>query len=110
MALLSPLFLDINVSFTTDTFLATTPSLETPFESPVLIFGLAMLIFLLAPLLLKRYRLPGIIGVILVGAAIGPNGIGLLERGETIQLLGEVGIIYLMSLLRRRLLILVSCR
>nr|WP_233710815.1 cation:proton antiporter [Natronococcus pandeyae] len=55
-----------------------------------------MVIFLVAPLVLKRYRLPGIIGIILVGAAIGPNGANLLERDDTIQLLGEVGLIYLM--------------
>jgi Kef-type K+ transport system membrane component KefB/nucleotide-binding universal stress UspA family protein len=68
----------------------------TPFEDPVLVFGLAIVIFLVAPLVLERYRLPGILGIILVGAAIGPNGLHLLERGETIQLLGEVGLIYLM--------------
>nr|WP_306060149.1 cation:proton antiporter [Natronococcus sp. AD5] len=55
-----------------------------------------MVIFLVAPLALKRYRLPGIIGIILIGAAIGPNGVNLLERDATIQLLGEVGLIYLM--------------
>ncbi|NUC73071.1 cation:proton antiporter [Haloterrigena sp. SYSU A558-1] len=67
-----------------------------PVEDPILIFGLAMTVFLVAPLVLDRYRLPGIIGVIVVGAAIGPNGLGILERGETIVLLGEVGIVYLM--------------
>ena len=76
----------------------TRPSLHPPFDDPVVIFGLAVLVFLAAPLILKRYRLPGIVGIILVGAAIGPNGVGLLERGETIQLLGEVGLIYLMFL------------
>nr|WP_241434423.1 cation:proton antiporter [Natronorubrum tibetense] len=76
--------------------LATGPSLTPPFDDPVLIFGLAMVIFLVAPLVLKRYRLPGIVGVILIGAAIGPNGVHLLERDATIQLLGEVGLIYLM--------------
>nr|WP_245977522.1 cation:proton antiporter [Halopiger aswanensis] len=55
-----------------------------------------MLVFLTAPLVLQRYRLPGIVGIIVVGAAIGPNGAGLLERDETIVLLGEVGIVYLM--------------
>ena len=74
------------------------PSLQPPFDDPVVIFGLAVLVFLAAPLVLRRYRLPGIVGIILVGAAIGPNGVGLLERGETIQLLGEVGLIYLMFL------------
>ena len=67
-----------------------------PFEDPVLIFGLAMVVFLTAPLVLARYRLPGIVGIILVGAAIGPNGLHVLERDATIQLLGEVGLIYLM--------------
>ncbi|WP_440772425.1 cation:proton antiporter domain-containing protein [Natronorubrum sp. DTA28] len=80
----------------TATPLATGPSLTPPFDDPVLIFGLAMVIFLVAPLVLKRYRLPGIVGIILIGAAIGPNGVHLLERDATIQLLGEVGLIYLM--------------
>ncbi|WP_409348434.1 cation:proton antiporter [Natronorarus salvus] len=57
-----------------------------------------MVIFLVAPLLLERHRLPGIIGIILVGAAIGPNAAGILERGDAIVLLGEVGLIYLMFL------------
>ena len=72
------------------------PFLTFPVTDPILIFGLAMIIFLIAPLVLVRYRLPGIIGVILIGAAIGPNGLGVLERDETIILLGEVGIVYLM--------------
>ncbi|THE63307.1 cation:proton antiporter [Salinadaptatus halalkaliphilus] len=78
--------------------LASRVSLTPPFDDPVLVFGLAVVVFLVAPLLLQRYRLPGIVGIILVGAAIGPNGLGLLERGETIQLLGEVGLIYLLFL------------
>ena len=72
------------------------PSLELPFDDPVIVFGLAMVVFLVAPLVLERNRLPGIVGIILVGTAIGPNGLGLLERGETIQLLGEVGLLYLL--------------
>ncbi|MDL5363057.1 cation:proton antiporter [Halalkalicoccus sp. NIPERK01] len=57
-----------------------------------------MVIFLVAPLLLERHRLPGIIGIILTGAAIGPNAAGMIERGDAIVLLGEVGLIYLMFL------------
>ncbi|WP_255192534.1 cation:proton antiporter [Natronobeatus ordinarius] len=67
-----------------------------PVDDPVLIFGLAMLVFLTAPLVLQRYRLPGIVGIIVVGAVIGPNALGILERDDTIVLLGEVGIVYLM--------------
>ena len=67
-----------------------------PVDEPVVIFGVAMLVFLVAPLVLQRYRLPGIVGIILVGAAIGPNALGVLERDQTIVLLGQVGLIYLM--------------
>lgn len=73
-----------------------TPALTLPVADPILVFGLAMVVFLTAPLLIQQYRLPGIVGIILVGAAIGPNGIGLLDRGETVVLLGEVGLVYLM--------------
>ncbi|MXV61041.1 universal stress protein [Natronorubrum sp. JWXQ-INN-674] len=71
-------------------------ALSLPIDDPILIFGLAMIVFLVVPLVLGRYRLPGIIGIIVVGAVIGPNGLGVLERDETIVLLGEVGIVYLM--------------
>lgn len=67
-----------------------------PFTDPIMVFGLAMIVFLTVPLLLARYRIPGIIGIILVGALIGPNALHLLQRGETIQLLGQVGLVYLM--------------
>jgi Kef-type K+ transport system membrane component KefB len=71
-------------------------SLEPPFEEPVLVFGLAMLAFFTAPLLLERFSLPGIIGIILVGAAIGPDGLGLIADPEGIELLGEAGLVFLM--------------
>ncbi|MEX1050233.1 MAG: cation:proton antiporter, partial [Gemmatimonadales bacterium] len=73
-------------------------SFELPFTEPVLIFALAMMIFLLAPRLAERFGIPGIIGVILAGALVGPNGLHLLERNQTIVLLGTVGLIYLMFL------------
>ncbi|WP_207588341.1 cation:proton antiporter [Halomontanus rarus] len=76
----------------------TADGLGIPITDSVAIFWLAIVIFLLAPLVLDRYRLPGIVGIILAGAAVGPNGVGLLERGETIVLLGEVGLLYLMFL------------
>ncbi|HEX2189247.1 MAG TPA: cation:proton antiporter [Longimicrobiaceae bacterium] len=74
--------------------LAAVPSL--PFTDPVLIVALAMGIFLVVPILFERLRIPGIIGLIVVGAAVGPNGFGLLARDDTIILLGTVGLLYLM--------------
>ncbi|MDZ5812072.1 cation:proton antiporter [Halorubrum sp. AD140] len=71
-------------------------SLSRPFEDPVLIFALAMCIFLIAPLLLERFKIPGIVGVMVFGALVGPNALGLLARDDAIILLGEIGIVYLM--------------
>jgi len=67
-----------------------------PFEDPVLIFALVMLIILLAPLLFRKIKIPGIVGLILTGALVGPSILGLLERDFTIELLGTVGLLYLM--------------
>jgi Kef-type K+ transport system membrane component KefB/mannitol/fructose-specific phosphotransferase system IIA component (Ntr-type)/nucleotide-binding universal stress UspA family protein len=71
---------------------------ELPFTDPVLIFALAMAVFLLAPLVAERYRIPGILGLILVGALIGPNVLNLVARDFTFQLLGTVGLLYLVFL------------
>ena len=69
-----------------------------PFEDPVLVFGTVMLIILLAPLAARKAGLPGIIGLIAAGILVGPHGVGLLERGQSIQLLGKVGLLYIMFL------------
>lgn len=69
-----------------------------PTTDPVLIVAIAMVFFLVAPPLSERARLPGIIGTILAGALVGPAGLGLLERDATIELLGTVGLLYLMFL------------
>lgn len=74
--------------------LAALPTL--PFTDPVLIVALATLIFLAVPLVFERIRVPGIIGLIIAGALVGPHGLGLLARDETIVLLGTVGLLYLM--------------
>lgn len=77
---------------------ATGFSLTLPITNPVLIFALAMVVFLVAPLAVERFRVPGMVGIIVAGAIIGPHGLNLLERGQTIVLLGTVGLIYLMFL------------
>ncbi|MFU8811868.1 MAG: cation:proton antiporter [Balneolaceae bacterium] len=71
-------------------------SFSTPFDDPVLIFALVMLIILLAPLVFRKFRIPGIVGLILSGTVVGPGMLGLIERDFTIELLGTVGLLYLM--------------
>lgn len=70
--------------------------LPFPITDPVLVFGMVMLIIFTAPLLFRRYKIPGIIGLILFGAIAGPSAMGILERDATMVLLGTVGLIYLM--------------
>jgi Kef-type K+ transport system membrane component KefB/mannitol/fructose-specific phosphotransferase system IIA component (Ntr-type) len=69
-----------------------------PISDPVLIFAIAMAIFLLAPVLFERMKIPGIIGLIVLGAVVGPNVLNLLERDFTFELLGQVGLLYLVFL------------
>ena len=76
------------------TLIGNLPSL--PIDQPVAVFGLALAVFLIAPILIERFGLPGIVGIVLAGIAIGPDGSGLLAHGEAIQLLGAVGLVYLL--------------
>lgn len=70
--------------------------LSTPIKDPVPVFLMILGIMLIAPLLFERIRLPGIVGLILAGVLVGPNGLGLLARDNTIVLLGTVGLLFLM--------------
>ena len=67
-----------------------------PLEEPVLIFGFAVFIFLLSPILMRKLRVPAIIGPIIAGIIVGPNGLELLARDSTIELLGTVGLLFIM--------------
>jgi len=71
-------------------------NIPLPFEDPVLIFALVMLIILLAPMVFKKMKIPGLVGLILAGTVVGPGLLGLIERDFTIELLGTVGLLYLM--------------
>lgn len=69
---------------------------ETPFQSSVLIFAVILFIILLAPIVLRLLRIPGIVGLILSGVAIGPNGFFLLEKSEGVNLFSTIGLLYIM--------------
>ncbi|EJF09819.1 cation:proton antiporter [Pontibacter sp. BAB1700] len=72
--------------------------LVPPFEDPVLIFTMVLLIILVAPIILNKLRIPGIVGLILAGVIVGPNGFNLLLRDASIILFGTVGLLYIMFL------------
>ena len=68
-----------------------------PIENPVLIFFIVLVIILFAPILLNRIRVPHIIGLIIAGVIIGPNGLNLLAPDSSFEIFGNAGILYLMS-------------
>ena len=69
-----------------------------PWSNPVLIFASILLIILFAPILLNRLKIPQLIGLIIAGAIIGPNGLNLLQRDSSVVLFGTVGLLYIMFL------------
>jgi len=74
------------------------PEVHLPFSNPVAIFVLVLLIILLSPIVLKRFKIPGIVGMIISGIIIGPKGLNLLPYDSSIILLGTIGLLYLMFL------------
>jgi Kef-type K+ transport system membrane component KefB len=67
-----------------------------PLTNPVLVFALILLIILLAPILLQRMRIPGIIGLIVSGVEIGPFGLNFLEKNSAVDLFSTIGLLYIM--------------
>ncbi len=69
---------------------------HTPFGNSVLIFSLILFIILLAPIILNRFKIPGIIGLILCGMIIGPNGLFLIQKNSAVNLFSTIGLLYIM--------------
>jgi Kef-type K+ transport system membrane component KefB len=69
-----------------------------PLKNPVLLFSLILFIILFAPLILNKLKIPHLIGLIIAGAIIGPNGLNLMLRDSSIVLYGTVGLLYIMFL------------
>jgi Kef-type K+ transport system membrane component KefB len=61
---------------------------------------LALAVALAAPRLFERMQLPGLLGLILAGAVLGPPGFGIIAaNNETLELFAEIGKIMLMFLI-----------
>lgn len=69
---------------------------QTPFSNSVLIFSLILFIILLAPIILNRFKIPGIIGLILSGMVIGPYGLFLIQKNSAVDLFSTIGLLYIM--------------
>lgn len=74
---------------------------QFPLTNPVLVFSLMLFIILLSPIVLRRIRIPGIIGLILSGIIIGPKGLGVIGENSLaaegwIKLFSTIGLLYIM--------------
>ncbi len=69
-----------------------------PLTNPVLKFLLILVIILFAPIILNKIKIPHLLGLIIAGAVIGPNGFNLMERDSSIILSGTAGLLYIMFL------------
>ncbi len=74
------------------------PNITLPLEDPILKSLLILGIILLAPLLLNKLKIPYLLGLIIAGAVIGPNGLNLVLRDSSMELFGTAGILYIMFL------------
>lgn len=72
--------------------------LSLPIENPVIKFLIILLIILFAPMVLNKLRIPHILGLIIAGAIVGPNGFNLILRDSSIILSGTAGLLYIMFL------------
>lgn len=57
---------------------------------------LVLSIILVIPVISRRVHLPSLVGFILAGVILGPHMLGWIQGGETIEILGKMGLLYIM--------------
>ena len=65
-------------------------SISLPISDNVLLFFALLFIILIAPILSRQVKLPGIVGIILAGVIVGPNGLNIIAMTPAIELLGAI--------------------
>ena len=69
-----------------------------PITNPTLIFFVVLLIILFAPIIMGKLRIPHIVGMVIAGVIIGEYGLDILQRDDSFELFGRVGLYYIMFL------------
>jgi Kef-type K+ transport system membrane component KefB/nucleotide-binding universal stress UspA family protein len=70
--------------------------LQLPINDPVLVFAIILLVILISPVVLRKFRIPGLIGLIISGIIIGPSGFNIIEKTSAIDLFATIGMLLLM--------------
>lgn len=69
-----------------------------PLQDPTWVFFIVLLIILLAPIIMGKLRIPHIIGLVLFGVLIGEYGLNIVERDDSFEMFGKIGLYYIMFL------------
>ena len=67
-----------------------------PLTDPTWIMCCVLLVILAAPVIFERVKVPPLVGMVLAGMLVGPHGLGILERGDSFEIFGQVGLYYIM--------------
>lgn len=73
-------------------------SILLPVHEPLLIFIILVGIILVSPFLFRLMKIPDVASFIIMGIFVGPHGLNILSRDASIELLGTVGLLYIMFL------------
>lgn len=67
-----------------------------PITDPTWIMACVLCLILGCPLLFERLRVPPLVGMVVAGVMVGPHGFGILERDDSFEIFGQVGLYYIM--------------
>jgi Kef-type K+ transport system membrane component KefB len=70
--------------------------MEIPVTDPIIQFTILITAALVVQLTVERAHLPGLLGLLVLGVLLGPDGAGILAEGPVVAMLGEIGLIYVM--------------
>ena len=71
---------------------------EAVLNDPIFGYLLLGLIIIFSPLIAERLRLPGLLGLLIGGALVGPNILAVLNDFTAFENIGQLGILYLIFL------------
>ena len=71
---------------------------EAILNGPIFGYLLLALIIIFGPLIAERFRLPGLLGLLIGGALVGPNMLSILDDFTAFENIGQLGILYLIFL------------
>ncbi|MBP6272438.1 MAG: cation:proton antiporter, partial [Fluviicola sp.] len=71
-----------------------------PLENQILTFSILLFIILLSPIVLRKFKIPALIGLIISGVLIGPNGFEMISEANMktgfVSMFSKIGLLYIM--------------